>query len=395
MALKVLEEISHLDLKQLETPSSAVVTNVKQLTSYNWIEAPTPTIVVPGCPALWSPPNAPQQLKKDSGLVYIAQNAARHPDSPLEPLFRALYVAHPSFNIHSTNVVTERNSMRKLLAFVSGRDGTGNPFHAFAMKIECVKNTVILCRIEAATHEFIGPNEFKGFGHEFEKAYTTDQITNSTGHHRIISYQFGGLNFIICHETDGYADQSKTIQPPGERNDIGICGALGTLSPSTAYQNLRSVPNVASRLTVKEGGRVIPMELTIEIKTRISHKPISIEDVAPQLWTSQTPKLVRAYHRGGLFQRPQFDDVSDEINIWEQHNASDLKRLAALIGKIITIVRGCRTMIVLTYDPFGDKLAFSVADGGKMLPDDLYTKWDEPKAEADTKTTTNDTLEGS
>jgi hypothetical protein len=390
MDIKVIEEVHRLDLQQLEIPSSAVITNVKHLSSYNWIEAPTPTIVVPGCPALWSPPDAPHQLKRDSGLVYIAQNTAVHPDSPIEPLFRALYVVHPSFNIHSTDVVTERNNLRKLLSFVSSRDGTRNPFHAFSVKVEAVKNTIVLCRIESATHEFIGPNEFKGFGHEFERAYTTDQIKNSIGHHRIISYQFGGLSFIICHETDGYADQSHTIRSSSKNKESQLSGASGTISPSTVYHSLSCVPSVASRLTVREGGHEIPIGLTLEIKTRVSHKPILIDDVGPQMWMSQTPKLVRAYHRGGLFQRPHFDDVTDEINSWEAHNEPDLKKLAALIKRIITIVRACGTAVILKYDPLGDKLVFSAVNGGKMLPEDLYMKWAEPKAKMDSQTTTDD-----
>src|SRR5947207_5249456 len=104
-----MTEISRQALQELKTPSSALITDVKHLSSYNWMEEPTPTIVVPGSPALWSPPIAPQKVKKDSGLIYIAQNAARHPDSPLEPLFRALYIEHPSFDIHSIDVVTDRN----------------------------------------------------------------------------------------------------------------------------------------------------------------------------------------------------------------------------------------------------------------------------------------------
>ncbi len=101
MASTILAEISRLDLLYLSTPP---------LASY-WIEAPTPTIAVPGSPPLWSAPRAPRQLKKASGLIYIAQNAARHPDSPLESLSRALYIANPSFDIRSIDVVTDRNNM--------------------------------------------------------------------------------------------------------------------------------------------------------------------------------------------------------------------------------------------------------------------------------------------
>ncbi len=151
-----LAKISCEDLQDLNIPSAASITDLKHLSSYNWIEAPTPTIAVPGSPPLWSPPNAPRQVKKDSGLIYIAQNAARHPDSPLEPLFRALYLTNPSFDIRSIDVVTDRNVIRKLLSFINP-SSTRNGLEAFTFNIELAGNTAIFSRNEAATQEFIGP----------------------------------------------------------------------------------------------------------------------------------------------------------------------------------------------------------------------------------------------
>ena len=80
-----------------------------------------------------------------------------------------------------------------------------------------------------------------------------------------------------------------------------LSNTLGSLSLSVANSDASLIPVVGTKLTVKKEGRVNPLESTIEIKTRVLHKPISIEDIAPQLWVSQTPKLVRAYHRSGTF----------------------------------------------------------------------------------------------
>ncbi len=222
MALITVSEISRLDLRELETPASASITDVKPLSSYNWIEAPnaTPTIAVPGSPALWSAPGVSRRLKKDSGLIYIAQNAARHPESPLEPLFRALYTTHPSFDIRWTDMVTDRNNIRKLLSFVDP-SSTRNGLEAFTINIEITKNTAIFCRDEAKTIEYIGPQEFRGFGHEFEKAYTITQVSGSTGHHRIISYRFSDMNFIVRHETDGYVDTDTRTSSSKAKNHTG------------------------------------------------------------------------------------------------------------------------------------------------------------------------------
>jgi len=217
-----VSEISRLDLRELETPVSASITDVKPLSSYNWIEAPNakPTIAVPGSPALWSAPGVSRRLKKDSGLIYIAQNAARHPESPLEPLFRALYTTNPSFDIRWTDVVTDRNNIRKLLSFVDP-SSTRNGLEAFTINIEITKNTAIFSRDEAKTIEYIGPQEFRGFGHEFEKAYTITQVSGSTGHHRIISYRFSDMNFIVRHETDGYVDTDTRTSSSKAKNHTG------------------------------------------------------------------------------------------------------------------------------------------------------------------------------
>lgn len=371
-----LAEISRLDLLDLSTPSSASITDVKHLSSYNWIEAPTPTIAVPGSPPLWSAPTAPRQLKKDSGLVYIAQNAARHPESPLEPLFRALYIANPSFDIGSIDVVTDRNNIRKLLSFIN-LSSTKNGLETFTINIEVAKTTVIFSRAETATHEFIGPREFRGFGHEFEKAYTTSQISDSIGHHRIISYRFGDLKFIVRYETDGYVDASTRTPPSNskEPESDSLSSMLGSLSLSPTNDPPNTSPT-GSKLTIKEEGQLIPLESTLEIKTRVSHKPLEIQEVAPQLWVSQTFKLVRAYHHRGMFQRPKVEGVGALIQRWEERNQTDLRQLAALINKILTVVKACGGSAVVKYDAREDKLLILKVDRKRMLPMDLYSKWD-------------------
>lgn len=368
----ILAEISRADLLNLSIPPSASITDVKHLSSYNWIEAPTPTIAVPGSPPLWSPPRAPQQLKKDSGLVYIAQNAARHPDSPLEPLFRALYIANPSFDIRSIDVVTDRNIIRKLLSFINP-SSTRNGLEPFTFNIEIAKDTAIFSRVETATHEIIKPHEFRGFGHEFEKVYTTTQINGSTGHHRIISYRFGDLNFIVRHETDGYlgATPPSHSKAPESDNLLRLLGSL-SLSPTTP-----KLTSAASKLSIKPSGQPIPLASTLEIKTRVRHKPLNIEEIAPQLWVSQTPKLVRAYHHNGRFQRVEVEDVAAMIKGWEGRNQVDLRKLAALISRIVGVVRVRGGGAVVRYDVGRDKLVVSKADGKKILPGDLYSKWDD------------------
>ncbi|KAI1641883.1 uncharacterized protein F4817DRAFT_28941 [Daldinia loculata] len=387
MSSKVIAKISPSDLQGLDAPPTASITDVKYLSSYNWIESPKPTIAVPGSPALWSAPKVPQRLKKDTGLIYIAQNAARHPDSPLEPLFRALYITDPSFDIQSVDVVTDRNNIRKLLTFIDPT-ASRNGLEEFTINIEVNKNTAIFSRDETATHEFIGPNEFRGFGHEFEKACTTNKIVGSTGHHRIISYRFGGLSIIVRHETDGYVDTKtgpSSSSTSKEQSPVDLTSVFESLSLSPTNSNAGNATK-GSKLVVQQDGQAVPLNSTLEIKTRVSHKPLEIREVAPQLWVSQTPRLVRAYHQRGVFQVPTVEDVTAQIKRWEQDNQRHLRKLAALIRKIVNIVKDCNESVTLRYDARERKLILSkLSTPKKMLPQDLYSKWD---VSSDTKTGT-------
>ena len=151
----------------------------------------------------------------------------------------------------------------------------------------------------------------------------------------------------------------------------------------------------ALELTIKEEGQPVPLEWTLEIKTRVWHKPLDLEEIAPQLWVSQTPKLVRAYHQNGTFRTPVVEDVATAVKNWEERKQNDLRKLAALIRKIISSVKEFGGKAVLNYDVGGDKMVISKVDRDAMLPKDLYSKWDDVhnlEAETDTQ---NDGLQGS
>ncbi|PKS13103.1 hypothetical protein jhhlp_000445 [Lomentospora prolificans] len=222
MAQAPIAEISRQDLQRLQLPPQAR-------------EAPQPW-PYPGSPSLWCPPPAPRQLPKDSGLVYISQNAARHPDIPLEPLCRDVYVNRRDFDIPSIDVITDRNNNRKLLSF--------NGLDAFTITIEVAGRTALFCCKEPKTSEVIGPKEHKGFGHEFdEKACTASKVRGSTGHQRIITYSFGGHKIILRHGLDGYFDAANK-----DSLDSHIAGLVESMSLSSA--NLAADPD-NSRLSGK------------------------------------------------------------------------------------------------------------------------------------------------
>ncbi|CAK7216197.1 hypothetical protein SBRCBS47491_002740 [Sporothrix bragantina] len=189
---------------------------------------------------------------------------------------------------------------------------------SFSIDLEVNNTTVIFCRKDRATKEYIGPNDFQGYGHEFEKAYTSETTPNSTGHHRIITYQFGGMRYLVRYETDGYVDDTAaTATQSGKINDSDDLASL------------------LSSLSLTLAGSSSAQKSTLEMKTRAAHRRLALTEVASQLWFSQTPKLVRAYHDQGVFQDPIVEDVTDDIEKLEDTHQEQLRKLAALIGRIL------------------------------------------------------------
>lgn len=371
MATAALLEISRSELLSTSTASVPHITEVGLGLSYNWLDSSTPTIAVPGSPPAWSNVKLPKKLPKDSGLVYINQNAARYAHSPLEPLFRALYVENPGFDVRKVDIISDRNNIRKLLSFIDSTTSR-NGLEAFTIRVEIVKQTALFSREDALVQDFIGQNDFRGFGHEFEKAYTKTQIVGSTGHHRVISYQFDGLMFVVRHETDAYVHHHDG---PGSASwEDDILEGMQSLSMDPARTDALSVVS-GSGLAVRKTGREIPLDSTLEIKTRVAHKPLSMDEVAPQLWVSQTPKLVRAYHTSRVFEPPTVEDATTLVNSWEKRHRESLSALGSLMKKIVNAAR-CNGQITIRYQPTTDTLIITRGNDAKMLPDDLYHRWE-------------------
>ncbi|KAH8743425.1 hypothetical protein F5883DRAFT_41652 [Diaporthe sp. PMI_573] len=365
MASQIIAEISRSDLADLPAPDGRI-TGFQQLASYNWLEKAVPTISVPGSPPLWSPPSEPQKLAPDSGVVYIDQNAARNSRFPLEPLFRALYVNNPDFHIGDIDLVTDRNNILKLLRFVQESSSD-----AFQIRVEIAGNrTALFTRVEAKTRDLI--QGFRGYGRNFEKAYTKTE-GGSSAHHRIVSYDFGDMNCIVRHKTDGYVDSKSSTM---------LADSLSDTLKGLSISESDKFSNGPAATIVETGGRAVDLSSTLEIKTRAASRKLDMAEVSSQLWLSQTPKLVVGYHRNGVFDNVQLQDMTDEIRQWEMANKKDLNKLACLLAKIIGVVkRSVDRDAVVNYSG-GTRLRILAGDGKRALPDDLYVKWDIDTAQA-------------
>ncbi|KAK4497029.1 hypothetical protein PRZ48_011478 [Zasmidium cellare] len=375
-------DIDRAELSSLEFPGDARITGVKHLASYSWIDASTPTIAVPGSPPVWSEIKEPRRVPKDSGLVYIDHNAGRHPDHPLEPLFRALEIENPDFDLRAVDIISDPRNFKRLMSFVDPTTATRGP-KPWTMHVELAGRTVMFRRVERAATEVIGRNGFRDHGLEYEKAVTKHEIAGSTSHHRIINYRFHDLNLIIRHQADGYVQALNVTMRNGMDGDVQPTTNRGDKTPARQEKwslsgllfgtpPWKSIPG--SKMKFIRTGEEVPLSSTLEIKTRASHTPIEFEEIALQSWISQTPNLVRAYHKKGKFHVAKVEDVTAGVKKWEEGNQERLKMLAVLMRRIVDVVKVVGKATI-KYDGVGETLEICEAERPDFLLEDLYAKW--------------------
>ena len=327
-----------------------------------------------GCPPKWSPSPLPTRLRQDAGLVYIDQNSSRNSPYPLEPLFRAVFAGDASFNPKKLDVVTDRNNLRKLLRVIRREN-----FELFRIDIELAGNTLLLSRWERDTEEYV--TEFRGFGHEFEKAFTTHassrrgQKSESSGHHRIIQYEFGGLVMLVRFETDAHHGQLAAVPTPSDNDLDDLTTAIKSVSLKSKDGG---GDKKSSQLSVTLQGRNISQDSLIEIKTRVKHRRLVMDEVAPQLFFAQVPHLIVGYHVRGVFQTVEEHNLRDKgvLDKFERDNANELKKVVTVletIRKEVGKVKGSRAVLLCER---GSLCLYERSELDKhVLPADLLAKW--------------------
>ncbi|KAJ5201316.1 hypothetical protein N7449_006119 [Penicillium cf. viridicatum] len=183
-------------------------------------------------------------------------------------------------------------------------------------------------------------------------------------------------------QIDGYvaADTAGSSTAVNQSTYNSLPSKMKSVSLSRPGVSLHTILT-ESGLSIRKYGEAVPLTSTLEMKTRSIKRALTIREVAPQLWISQTPKLVRAYHTEGKFQSPEVEDATAAVKSWEDLHQVDLRKLAALIQRIIEIAKGCGGTATIGRQAQSKKLTIDKADRDKMLPMDLYSRWDEEKPE--------------
>ncbi|KAF7982174.1 hypothetical protein HWV62_29949 [Athelia sp. TMB] len=269
--------------------------------SYNWLNTTQPTIIVPGSPPEWTNKPTPFKVEADTGPNYLDQNTYRSPSSSLLPLIRVVDIESPNFDWSSVDLITDRNGLRKLLRWLRSQDADCREFRIDTQF--CGEKTILFTRWEKRSVELLDGRfnrfgkPYQTYGFSFETASTQPVVgcEGSTGHHRIICYDFAGLKLVVRFEVDSCIRQPRSkLSSNSEIDDLVEALGATTLSQET------------HGITVRRAGARVPQSNLIELAT-ISQWQVDKYDwrleTYPQMFLSQTPHHFLAVHEKGRFNK--------------------------------------------------------------------------------------------
>ena len=296
------------------------------LCSYNWQGANdgTNTIFVPGGPAKFiNNKTLPHTIKTDQGFQARDYNYVRKPFDPFSPLFSAMSVMNPGFQMWDVDVLADRNNLRILLEYVQGK--SNGPLR---LDVYLIYDTLVFVR----KGERFWQQQKMGIGNNFEKMFTEveDGMEDATGHYRAIKYPMGPLQVIVRFEADAYFDEEASDELAPTEADA-VKGAL-----------LANRPHFDFRPPVKilQKGSIVPMAQIAELKT-VTHKVDGTASVScqDQLWFGRTSHLFTGIYRmedntKGTVLRIRYENAREKVRNWEERNQDSLRKLVDLLIKI-------------------------------------------------------------
>ena len=339
----------------------------------------------------WTPPPAPPALSPDSGARFIDQNADQNPGSPLESLISAVHTSELGFDFSSIDIITDRHAIRKLFRFMDGEHSTAEQGHRAAFKfiVEVLGNTELFTLKGEATRDDgvkirnLRYKNRKGQGYRdaFDEYYTKIPAAarGSTSHHRILRYNFGGLNFLVRYSADAYLEDevvseqvSDNIDEKRPRDLISRLKSTSLSAPPPSNTN-----NFNKRVTVVKGGRVVPQPATLELVTRNSTTPFYLINRMADLWVSQTQKFATCRYwvswedeiPKAAFNDIDLIDIKSRLEEWERANNRTLKKLATLLKQIIASARAFNKPCIVSFSgEKGAPVVIEKLDGNKRVP---------------------------
>jgi len=174
----------------------------------------------------------------------------------------------------------------------------------------------------------------------------------ATGHHMIISINFGSLKILLRFEVDACTGSSDFDDLASALSGLDITPAI-PLSASTSTSSVMSgisVIHTTPRTPVAQS-------LLIELKTRASHRPLNWTETYPQLYLSQTAYLYLAKHTKdnfGTVEKIKLD--GDSMKVYAKQAEVGMAKLKAVLDQVLEVVRKESDGVGLSLVSIGGKL---------------------------------------
>jgi hypothetical protein len=342
-------------------------------------------------------------------------------------MFAALDLMKPDFDFGGVDLVANRNSLRKLLNFASGRVP-----ESFRIDVDLMQSTLFLTRREQSTRNVIRGGKNSGYGHNFERAFTEPQkgLEHSSAHHRVTRYQIGDLNCVVRFEVDawcgaegkeGRKDEEHTLGLKGVAGvpEVGAGGRSGDLlqefmnlslaedaSHKTSAQHfeeeaaqeannilekvekLKQLPVHQSKnpkslaqynpTRVIPRGRHVPCSDLAEMKAK--KRKARLPEALPQLWFGRTPLLLSATHEQGRFTKEvERINAGEKFEEWEEQQQEVLRKMVSLIGQLRRVAneaKGGACVVVCENKTRSLKLeVFENTARKRVLPEEIVARY--------------------
>ncbi|KAG6368198.1 hypothetical protein INS49_002399 [Diaporthe citri] len=350
--------------------------------SYNWVNKKTPEVYVPGGAPIFKAISLPMTIKPDSCRHFIEQKAMKLPDYPFEVVFQAAELMNPTVRFDEIDVLTNRNSLLKFFDFCEGRVQK-----SFRVNLHLVNDTLIIERCVRSTAEYFPGSGASGFGHNFEKVATRlpRGLENSSGHHRVLRYDFGRLKCAVCFEVDSTYGDPETVREsetyiPKAKSYGEESKSLATAFSSIAVDKAGSESTGGSADTIPRGAGTDQASVA-ELKSRQDNRSNPKPGWFPQLWLGRTRYLITGHHENGTFDDVRVQDLREELEAWEKNelNQETLQKMAVLLSRLRDTVRAteaksCVALCEKTVRPYTLRIHASTSGKGP-LPDSVVEKF--------------------
>ncbi|KAK2465269.1 hypothetical protein APHAL10511_002623 [Amanita phalloides] len=339
------------------------ISETKYLGSYNWADRTTPTILVPGSPSRWLE-KGPFRVDPDVGTIITDHNAYHMKEGALIPLFVAVDANEDAdaFDWPAVDIVTDRNAFRKLLRWIDGDDK-----NAFRIDLQLVgKKTLLMTRW---ANEVTEPFRGYTYGLHYFNESTKKPHRESTGHHRIISYNWNGLNVVLRSTVDAFIPTSNSTNVD---DIVDIFSSLDiSQQTSSSAEQVKNLP-----LEVVHFGAKVPQESIVKIATisKTRESQLDWKEKGPQLFFSQISHFYVGLHDRGFFSEVRKHDfhystLPDQIlqNMKKlRHALRSIQELALEKGQRGRLSLVCIDGVLKVYERLSDK---------SCLPDELLERF--------------------